>query len=98
MDKKVGLYVRLVAKAGKEQVVADFLKSALPMAAAEPDTATWYAIQMNSNTFGIFDTFSDEAGREAHLNGPIAAALMANADELLAEPPQINKIDVLASK
>ncbi len=95
---KVGLLVRLVAKPGKEQVVADFIQGALPLAQQEPATMTWYAIRIDHATFGIFDTFPDDAGRQAHLGGPIAAALMAHADELLAEPPKIEPIDVLASK
>lgn len=95
---KVGLLVRLVAKPGQEQKVADFIEGALPLAQAEPDTLTWYAIRIDHATFGIFDTFPDDAGRQAHLNGPIAAALMANAAELLAEPPKIEHIDILASK
>lgn len=98
MNKKVGLLARLVAKPGKEQAVADFLSGALPLAMAESDTVTWYAIQMDSNTFGIFDTFPHEEGRQAHLSGPIAAALMAHADELLAEAPDIKPITVLAAK
>ena len=98
MEKKVGLLVRLVAQPGKEQTVADFLVSALPLATAEPDTATWYAFQMDSHTFFIFDTFPHEDGRQAHLSGPIASALMAQADELLAEAPDIKPIVVLASK
>ncbi|MEO6760293.1 MAG: antibiotic biosynthesis monooxygenase [Saprospiraceae bacterium] len=95
---KVGLLVRLVAKPGKEQIVADFIQGALALAQQEPDTLTWYAIRIDSSTFGIFDTFPGESGRQAHLNGPIAAALMANASELLAEPPKIEQIDILASK
>ncbi len=95
---KVGLLVRLVAKPGKEQQVADFIQGALPLAQQEPDTTTWYAIRIDQSTFGIFDTFPHDAGRQAHLAGPIAAALMANAAELLAEPPKIEPVDVLASK
>jgi quinol monooxygenase YgiN len=94
----VGLLVRLEAKPGKEQVVADFLKSALSMAQDEPDTVTWYAIQLGPSTFGIFDTFPDDAGRQAHLNGPIAAALMANAADLLSSDPVIEMVDILAAK
>jgi quinol monooxygenase YgiN len=86
------------AKPGKQQAVEDFLKSALPLAQAEPATITWYAIKLGPSTFGIFDTFPDDAGRQAHLAGPIAAALMANAAELLAEPPDLKMIDVLAAK
>jgi quinol monooxygenase YgiN len=81
-----------------EQQVSDFLKSALPLAEAEPQTVTWYAWQIDQSTFGIFDTFEAEEGREAHLNGQIAAALMANADRLLAKPPVIEKLTVIASK
>lgn len=98
MDKKVGVLARIVAKPGKEQAVADFLTSALPLATAEPDTVTWYAIQIDSQTFGIFDTFPHLEGRQAHLSGPIATALMANADELLAEAPDIKMVTVLAAK
>ena len=95
---KVGLLVRLQAKPGKEAVVASFLEGALTMANQEAATPVWFALRLGPSTFGIFDAFADEAGRSAHLAGPIAAALMANADELLAEPPQIEKVDVLAAK
>ena len=95
---KVGLLVRLVAKPGKEQTVADFLTGALPLAQAEAGTVTWFAIKLSANEFGIFDAFPNDAGRKAHLNGPIAAALMANAAELLSVPPVIEQVDVLASK
>lgn len=98
MEKKVGLLVRLVAKAGKEKSVYDFIKGALPLANAESNTATWYAIQISENTFGIFDTFPHDAARQAHLSGPIAAALMANASELLETPPVIEYVDILAVK
>src|SRR5215470_7457242 len=92
------LAAKVVAKPGKEAEVESFLKSALDLATTESFTVTWYAIKFSENTFGIFDTFESDEGREAHLNGEIAAALMANADELLAEPPQIEKVDVLAAK
>jgi quinol monooxygenase YgiN len=95
---KVALYVPLEAKPGKEKEVAEFLKSALPLVEAEPGTASWFAIQNGPSSFAIFDTFDDEAGRDAHLNGKVAAALMAKAGELLANPPAIHKIDVLAEK
>jgi quinol monooxygenase YgiN len=95
---KVALYVPLEAKPGKEKEVADFLKSALPLVNAEPGTVTWFAIQEGPTSFAIFDTFDDEAGREAHLNGKVATALMAKADVLLAKQPQIFKIDILAQK
>ena len=83
---------RLEAKAGKEKEVLDFLKSALPLAEQEPGTIRWYALQIGPSTFGIFDTFETEQGREAHLNGPIAAALMANASSLLAKDPILEKL------
>jgi len=94
---KVALYVPLEAKPGKEKEVADFLKSALPLVNAEPGTVTWFAIQEGPSSFAIFDTFDDEAGRDAHLNGKVAAALMAKAGELLAKPPAIHKIDILTT-
>jgi quinol monooxygenase YgiN len=95
---KTALYVRLDAKPGKEKEVADFLKGGLALANQEPATTAWFALQMGPATFGIFDAFPDDAGRDAHLNGPIAAALMSKAGELLANPPSINKVDILAAK
>jgi len=95
---RVGLYVRLHARPGKEQELAAFLESAEPLANDEPGTTAWFAVRFSPNTFAIFDVFSDEAGRNAHLTGRIAAALMAKANELLAEPPRIEKHDVLAAK
>jgi quinol monooxygenase YgiN len=97
MDK-YAIWAMLQAKPGKEAEVADFLKSAVPLVQAEPETNAWYAIQLGPSTFGIFDTFAAESGREAHLSGKVAAALMAKAPELLAEPPKIQKIDILATK
>jgi quinol monooxygenase YgiN len=94
----VGLFVRVEAKAGKEEEVARFLSGALPLAQSEPETVTWFAIRFGPSTFGIFDAFADEAGRQAHLSGAIAAALMEKAPELLAQAPVIEKIDVLAAK
>lgn len=94
----LGLFVALEAKAGKEEQLAAFLKNALPLVEAEPNTATWFAIRMSPSKFGIFDTFRDEAGREAHLSGEIAKALLANAPDLLAKAPSIEKIQVLAEK
>jgi quinol monooxygenase YgiN len=94
----VGLWVMLEAKPGKEAEVAQFLKSAAPLAEAEPATSAWFALQIGPSTFGIFDVFPDDKGRQAHLTGPIAKALMAKAGELLAKAPSIEKIDVLASK
>ena len=95
---KVGLFVKLLAKPGKEAAVKSFLESGLEMANQEATTPVWFALQLDSSTFGIFDAFADESGRKAHLDGPIAAALMANAEELLAEPPQIEQVDVLGAK
>jgi quinol monooxygenase YgiN len=95
---KVAILARLVAKSGKEEEVAAFLKSALSLAEQEPKTTVWFALRLSKNEFGIFDAFPDDAGRTAHLNGPIAAALMAKANELLAEPPRIDKVDLLAAK
>jgi quinol monooxygenase YgiN len=94
----VALFVRLEAKPGKETEVESFLKSGLALVQEEPDTTTWYAIRMGPSTFGIFDTFPDDSGRQAHLSGRVAAALMAKAPELLAQPPAIEKVDVLAAK
>ena len=95
---KVAIYVELRAKPGKESELASFLKSAQSLAAAETGTVTWFAVAFDDSTFAIFDAFNDEAGRDAHLRGPIAAALMKRAGELLAAPPQIRKADVLADK
>jgi quinol monooxygenase YgiN len=95
---KVALLVRLVAKAGKEEEVAAFLSSALPLAQAEAATIVWFALRLSKSEFGIFDAFPDEAGRKAHLSGPIAAALMAKAGELLSEPPKIEQVSLLAAK
>lgn len=95
---KVALWATIQAKPGKENAVEEFLKSAKPMAEQEPETVSWYAVKLGPGRFGIFDTFAGESGRDAHLGGPIAKALMANAKELLAGDPEINKIDVLAAK
>jgi quinol monooxygenase YgiN len=94
----VALFVRLEAKPGKEAAVEAFLKSALPLVEAEPATAVWFGIRLGPSTFGIFDAFPDEAGRQAHLTGKVAAALMANAADLLSTPPVIENVDVLAAK
>lgn len=93
-----GLLVRLEAKPGRAADVERFLESALPLVQAEPATTAWFAIRIGPSTFGIFDVFPNAAGREAHLNGEVAAALMANASELLSAPPTLEKIDVLADK
>lgn len=95
---RAALYVRLEAKPGQEAAVAEFLKSALPLVEQEPATTTWFAIKMGPATFGIFDTFPNDSGRDAHLAGQVAAALMKKAPELLATPPRIEKVEVLAAK
>jgi quinol monooxygenase YgiN len=94
----VALFVRLEAKPGKEAEVERFLLDGLPIVMDEPATTAWFGIRLGPSTFGIFDAFPDEAGRQAHLTGRVAAALMANAAELLAQPPVIEKVDVLAAK
>jgi quinol monooxygenase YgiN len=94
----VGLLATLNAKPGKEDDLASFLESALPLAQAEDDTIAWFAIKIDNATYGIFDVFPGPEGRQAHLDGPIAAALMAKADDLLSSPPDIKPIDVLAAK
>ena len=95
---KLALYVRLEAKPGKEAEVENFIKDALSAVQAETGTSAWFGIRMGPSTFGIFDAFSDESGRQAHLNGRVAAALVAKAPDLLAAPPKIEKVDVLAAK
>ena len=95
---KFALSAQLEAKPGKESEVAEFLKSALPVVQSEAGTIAWFAIQLGPSSFGIFDVFNDEAGREAHLNGGVAAALKEKAGELLSEAPVIDKLDVLAAK
>ncbi len=95
---KKALWVMLEAKPGKEATLAEFLKSAQPLAENEPATAAWFALQLGPSTFGIFDVFPDDEGRDTHLSGPIAAALMSRAAELLAKAPKIERIDVIAAK
>ncbi|HEY4368135.1 MAG TPA: antibiotic biosynthesis monooxygenase [Steroidobacteraceae bacterium] len=95
---KTALFVRLEAKPGKEREVEDFLRSGLPLVEAEPATVAWFGIRLGPSTFGIFDAFPDEAGRQAHLSGKVAAALMAKAAELFSQPPAIEKVEVLAAK
>ena len=95
---KKALWVELNAKLGKEKELEEFLKSAQPLAEREKDTVSWYAVKMSPSSFGIFDTFADDAGRQAHLNGEIAKALMSKGKELLANDPKIHQIDILASK
>ena len=95
---KLALYAHLKAKPGKAKEVEAFLASVLPLAEKEPGTITWYAFEESDGAYGIFDTFESESGRQAHLDGPIAKALMAKASELLAEPPAIHKIRLVANK
>ncbi|WP_327065226.1 antibiotic biosynthesis monooxygenase [Kitasatospora sp. NBC_01250] len=95
---RVGLLVRLEAKPEHAEELGEFLAGALPLAQAEPGTNAWFALRLGPTTFGIFDTFGDDAGRKAHLDGPIAAALMAEAPRLLASAPEIVPVDVLAAK
>jgi quinol monooxygenase YgiN len=94
----VGLYVQLQAKPGKEKDVETFLQQGLSLVQQEPATTAWFALKLAPSTFGIFDAFPDENGRQAHLTGAVASALLANAAELLTEAPEIRKIDILASK
>lgn len=95
---KFGLLATLQAKPGKEAEVEAFLKSATPLVAAETGTTTWFAFKLAAATFGIFDTFEDENGRNAHIGGEVAKALFARAEELFATPPQIQPVDILAEK
>jgi hypothetical protein len=95
---RVGLFVRLQAKQGKEAEVAKFLEGALPAAQGERQTPVWFAVRFGPREFGIFDAFNEETGRKAHLDGQIAAALMKRAAELFTEKPKIEQIDVLAAK
>lgn len=98
MSVNVGLLVTLEAKPGKEDEVAAFLNGGLALVEQEPGTVTWYAFRQDQSTFGIFDTFGTDDGRQAHLSGAVAAALGQVAGDLLASPPQIRPIDVLAAK
>jgi len=94
----VSLFVRLEAKPGKEKEVAEFLKQGLQLAHQEATTPLWFALRLGPSTFAVFDAFRDEAGRQNHLNGPIAKALMAQAPNLLATPPVIEPMEVLGVK
>src|SRR5262245_52248446 len=94
----LGLFVRLEAKPGKEEEVAAFLMQGLQIANQETTTPLWFALRLGKSTFAVFDAFHDESGRQAHLNGAIAKALMANAPNLLAVPPSIEKTEVLGAK
>jgi quinol monooxygenase YgiN len=95
---KVGLFVRLEAKPGKEAEVESFLKGGLAIVQGEPATIAWFAIRLGPSTFGIFDVFPDDSGRQAHLSGRVAAALMARSAELFSSPPSIENVAVLAVK
>ncbi len=95
---KVALYVEMEAKPGKESEVEKFVSGALPLVEDEPDTTAWFGLRLGPTTFGIFDAFADDAGRQAHLAGKVAKALMEKAPELFSKPPQIRKVDVLAAK
>jgi len=95
---RTALLVRFEAKPGQEAAVAKFLQGGLSIVEQEPATITWYALKLGPSTFGIFDTFPDDSGRQAHLAGQVAAALMAKAPELLVSPPSIEKVDILAAK
>ena len=94
----LGLFVRLEAKPGKETEVAAFLQQGLQLANQEPTTPLWFALRLGPSTFGVFDAFPDESGRQTHLNGPIAKALMAQAPNLFAAPPSIEKTEILGAK
>ena len=93
-----GLFVRLEARPGKEEAVAQFLKDAQPVVEGEPETTAWFALRLGPSTFGIFDAFPDEGGRRAHLTGKVAAALKMKGAELFSRQPEIDPVDVLASK
>jgi quinol monooxygenase YgiN len=95
---KFALFVRLEAKPGKEKEVAAFLQQGLQLANQETTTPVWFAVRLGPSTFAIFDAFNDEAGRQAHLTGPIAKALLANAPNLLATTPAIEQLEVLGAK
>lgn len=94
----VALFVRLEAKPGKEAAVLEFLRAALPLVQKEPATNPWFAVQMGPSSFGIFDAFPDDAGRQTHLSGAVGAALKEKGPELFAQPPTVEKLDVLAAK
>jgi len=94
----VGLFVKLEAKPGKEEAVEAFLRQGLEMANQETTTLVWFALRLGPSTFAIFDAFANDSGRQTHLNGPIAKALMANAPDLLAVPPSIEPVEILGAK
>lgn len=94
----VGLLVTMDAKPGMEAAVEEFLHGGLSLVEEEPATTAWFAIRLTGSTYGIFDVFPDDSGRDAHLSGRVAAALMARAPDLFVGPPKIEKVDVLAAK
>lgn len=94
----VALLVRLEAKPGKESEVEQFIRDGLPIVQEEPGTTVWFGIRMGPSTFGIFDAFPDESGRQVHLSGRVAAALKEKVSDLLSQPPVIEKLDILAAK
>jgi quinol monooxygenase YgiN len=94
----VGLFVPLHAKPGKEEDVARFLEGGLALVEEEPDTTAWFAIRLGPSEFAVFDAFPDDSGRQAHLSGRVAEALMAQAEDLFAQPPEIKQADVIAAK
>ena len=94
----VGLWVPLEAKPGKEQEVADFLEDGRALVDQEPETTAWFAVRLGPSSFAIFDVFPDDSGRQAHLSGKVAEALMAQAEDLFATPPEIKQVDVIAAK
>lgn len=94
----VGLWVPLEAKPGKEQEVADFLEGGQALVDEEPETTAWFAVRLGPSSFAIFDVFPDDGGRQAHLSGKVAEALMAQAADLFATPPEIKQVDVIAAK
>jgi quinol monooxygenase YgiN len=98
MAVSTGLWVPLEAKPGREEEVAEFLRSAQGLVEQEPGTTAWFAVRLGTSSFGIFDVFEDDDGRQAHLNGEVAAALMEKASDLFSSPPDITQTDVLASK
>ena len=95
---KLAIFARLEAKHGKEAEVEKFLRAGLELVQQEPGTTLWFGLRLSATTFGIFDTFANEAGRQAHLSGEVAKALMAKAPELFAQPPSIEKVEILAAK
>ncbi|MYV43625.1 antibiotic biosynthesis monooxygenase [Streptomyces sp. SID1328] len=97
-DVKVGLYVYVEAKPGKEEEVADFLRQGLDLVREEPDTVAWFAVRLSATGFAIFDAFPTDSARQTHLSGRLGSALMERASELFSQPPSIERLDVLAHK